>query len=234
MNRNQLFFAATVTLFAAATPACVAEPVGSDEPEDAQSEDVGSAEQALSRPGYSLSNNSYFVWGPGTSYDWQVVNCDMYDNGVVRGFQLNELNNRDFRFSRQWCRDMANNGTLGADNDHRDHFFHAGDGTLGISQVPLDKLPVGVRVQAKYILGTFKVSNVALLYSSAADIVAGLNGYTAAPYALTRTDDTYTARCLSGTVLTGIAVNDSTTLLNQDASSAIHGIGLQCTQLVYY
>lgn len=116
MNRIQTITAALVTLFAAATPACVAGPVDSDDPGDTPSEDVASAQQAQSRPGYSLGPTTWKMGSAGFPVS-QMLNCnDVYPNGVVRAWQLRELNKRDFRFSREWCRDMLDNGTLGPDN----------------------------------------------------------------------------------------------------------------------
>jgi hypothetical protein len=240
MNRIQSITAALVTLLAAAaTPACVAGPVDSEESDDTLSEDVGSAQQASALPPKYMLDNSYYGMRPSLVGDWvsdsEVKLCDIFTSGVVRSWQLKEKNNRDFRFSREWCRPMMGNGQLGTDNDFIDHFYYDGDGTLGMSSIPLDKLPVGVRYQGKYVQELmdmpFKISDVALMYESAADILAQKSGYSLAPYALGRTDDTYTHRCWPGYVMTGIGIHERHSAGSD--SSEMTGLKINCALLVY-
>lgn len=239
MNRIHTLTATLVTLFAAAaTPACVQGTGESDDMDDALSEDVGSAQQADGLPPkYSLDLNTRQTRQSQVGdflFNSEIDGCDVFTNGVVRSFQLKEKNIRDFRFSREWCRPMLGNGTLGTDNSFNDFFYYDGTGTLGMSSIPLDQLPVGVRFQGKYVQELmsmpFKISDVALMYASAADILAMKSGYTLASYALSRTDDTYTVRCWPGYVLTGIGVSERHA--NPD-SSEMTGIAIQCTALVY-
>lgn len=235
MNRIQTIALSLAALFAAAaTPACVADP---DSPDDADDEEVASAEQAAGAPDYSLGSTVYLrSWNLGVDVELsEIQGCDMFANGVVRSWQLKEKNARDFRFSKHFCRDMQQNGTLGADNDFTLHFFHDGDGALGMSSIPLDKVPVGVRFQAATVLNisgdsTHKISDVAMLYESAYDVYNHLTGYSQASYALGRSDDTYTLTCLPGQVMTGIGVHEKP---GSGDKSEITGLSLGCRILLY-
>ncbi len=240
MNRIHTISLTLLTLLAAAMPACVApSPDGDDAQDDgAQDESVGAAPSAINAPLYSLQTSTYDVlFANGDPVDAADIHtCDMFTNGVIRSWQLKEKNAKDFRFSRHWCRDMLSNGTLGADNDSFTHFFHDGDGTLGMSSVPLDKLPVGVRFQADRVLTisgdtVYKISDVAMLHASAADVFAQKTGYTQAPYALGRTDDTYTLRCAAGRVMTGMGVHEKA--FSPYDQSEITGVTIRCQRLLY-
>lgn len=238
MHRIQAIPFALTALFAAAMSGCMAGPV---EPEDTQddgadSEDVGAAESALT-PGYSLqSGGLYPRFSYGTNIpDEDVPSCTMFSNGVVRGWHLKERNVRNFRYSQEWCRNMNPNGTLGSDKDFYEHFYYDGSGTLGITEIPLDKLPVGVRLQAYYSAffnPTYRISDVAMLYASADDIYAGHTGYTQAPYALDRTDSTFTVHCPVGMVMTGIGVDEYTGSGSSD-DSPIAGVKIHCQTLIH-
>ena len=235
MNRIQVVALSFLTLFAAAvTPACVASPPDAEGDEGgAEDEDVGAAQSALGPKYQIIGSSSYPFWSDGTDvYSFDVTRCDMFTNGIVRSWQLKEKNTSDFRFSRQWCRPMLSNGTIGADNDFTDHFFHDGDGTLGMSSVPLDKLPVGVRLQATSPLGYYdhKVSDVAMLHESAADILAKKTGYTQAPYALGNNNSTYSVLCPAGQVMIGLGVRETSGGADR---SEIVGVILECRPLVY-
>ncbi len=225
-----------LTLFvAAATPACMAPSSDAEDAEegDAQDEEVGTAQAALGPKYQIIGSSTYPVWSAGADiYSYDVIRCSGFTNGVVRSWQLKEKNHSDFRFSRHWCRPMLSDGTLGAENDFADHFYHDGDGTLGMSSVPLDKLPVGVRLQAASSLGYYdhKVSDVAMLHESAADILAKKTGYSQASYALGNNDSTYTVVCPAGQVMIGLGVRDTSGGADR---SEIVGVILECRPLVY-
>jgi hypothetical protein len=229
MNRIHTISLALVALLSAAlVPACVAEPGGSQDAEDGDDtrEEVGTAEQALST--YTLDTATVHpTLADGDAPD-EWFGCNGFPNGVVRSWQLKEKNVKDFRISRQWCRDMLTDGTLGPDNDPVEHFYHDGNGTLGMSSIPLDRLPVGVRIQADKSFGVLKVADVAMLSASAADIAAKRSSYAQAAYALSRNASTYTVMCPAGYVMTGIGVN---THLGSE-SHEIRGVGLACKSLV--
>lgn len=229
-----------LTLFvAAATPACMAPSSDAEDAEegDAQDEEVGTAQAALGPKYQIIGSSTYPVWSAGADiYSYDVIRCSGFTNGVVRSWQLKEKNHSDFRFSRHWCRPMLSDGTLGAENDFADHFYHDGDGTLGMSSVPLDKLPVGVRFQADDVImangnSWWKISDVAMLYLSAADVYAQKTGYTQAPYALGRTDSTFTVRCPTGQVMTGMGVHERA--FSPYDQSEITGVRIQCQRLLY-
>ncbi len=239
MNRIHTISFALVTLLAAAMPACMAQSPDGDGAEDeaAQDESVGEAPSALGGA-YSLQSSTYSSWFIQGTWveDAEIHSCDVFDNGVIRSWQLKEKNAKDFRFSRHWCRDMQDDGTLGTANDSYDHFYHDGDGTLGMSSVPLDKLPVGVRFQADDVImangnSWWKISDVAMLYLSAADVYAQKTGYTQAPYALGRTDSTFTVRCPTGQVMTGMGVHERA--FSPYDQSEITGVRIQCQRLLY-
>jgi hypothetical protein len=242
MPRIDTLALALVALFATASSACTAEPMDVEDAqdedlqsEDTQDENVGSAASALSS--YSIASTYTSVqWYLGESVsDYDMSSCSMFPDGVVRSWQLKERNHNDFRYSRHFCRNMGANGTLGSDNDFNYHFYHEGSGTLGMSSVPLDTLPVGVRIQAEYQPFTspaFKISDVALLYADAADIVALYTGYSQAPYALGRNDSTYTLQCPTGKVITGLGVHEDITSGGSDQSE-ITGFKIRCSTLSY-
>lgn len=237
MPRVNTLALALAALFAMTQTACTADSVDStdEQEEDGLDEATGEAASALN-PVYSISTsgtNVEWIYGEEVE-DFYVHSCDMFTNGVVRSWQLKEKNAKDFRFSRHWCRPMMNNGTLGSSNDFYDHFYYDGSGTLGMSSVPLDELPVGVRFQAEYqplsSAISYKISDVALLSQSAADVLAQHTGYDVAPYALGRTNSTFTLRCPVGKVMTGLGVDEWGGGSDQ---SHIVGLKIRCSTLVY-
>lgn len=230
MNRIHTLSLAFVALLSAAlVPACMAGPIDSEGAEDGDNaqEEVGEAEQALG-PTYTFGpSTTHRTLSEGENPDFWF-GCYGFPNGVVRSWQLKEKNVRDFRISRQWCRDMMSDGTLGADNDPVEHFYHDGNGTLGMSSVPLDRLPIGVRLQADSVFGVLKIADVAMLSESAADIAANRTLYSQASYALSRNGTTYTLMCPTGYVLTGLGIKDNP----GSESHEIRGVGITCRELV--
>lgn len=177
-----------------------------------------------------------FFYGEEVS-DSLVEECDQFADGVVRSWHLKERNHHDYRYSKIFCRDIEPDGTLGSVNDPRTHFFYDGDGTLGTTPIPLDTLPVGVRLRAKYDgLGysgyIYKIGDVALLYDHADDIYAGFTGYQATSYAFGHdTGGTYTVVCPPGKVMTGIGVFEDI-IAGGTNQSEIRGVKIRCDELV--
>lgn len=153
MNRIHTLSLALVALLSAAlVPACVAEPGDAEDGDDAR-EEVGTAEQAVGTS-YTLgSTRSYVELADGLPVGVaSVLDCAAFPNAVVRSWQLREKNLHDFRVSREWCRDMQSDGTLGADNDPMEHFYQAGDGTLGMSY-PAGSVMTGIGVRDGVVNG---------------------------------------------------------------------------------
>ena len=229
---------AIVALFSAVlAPACAEGPVDSDGAADeaVTDEEVAEAEQAASPPGYTLGASYELKSLPGGWEPSTVPTCQQFTNGVVRSWQLKEKNAKDFRYSKEWCRPMSRDGTLGSDNDFTEHFYYEGAGTVGMSSVPLDKLPVGVRVEVDTVwtawLGNVpKVGDVAMLHDSAADILDKKTSYSQATPALGRDYTTYTVVCSPGYVMTGIGVYDTTPSSN---ASEIYGVKIKCRELLF-
>jgi hypothetical protein len=215
------------TLFAlamiAATPACLVDEM----PEDS---DVGGAELGLVR-GYH-----YEVSGKSTQDTWHdspnsIQHCQHLSNGVVRGWRLNEVNANDFRWSRVICREMEWSGTISTTGDTIQHFWESGNGDIGGSWVPMNRLPVGVRIRYAYHPFTSPaetLKDVAMLYDSADDIYAGYQGATQAPWAFERNGHSAELRCIPGYVLTGISVSSTHGGRNR---REIDGVQLQCGRL---
>ena len=157
------------------------------------------------------SNRSHSQFGYTAPIVWD---CDQYEDGVVRSWFLKERNKFDFRYSRHYCRNMGPDGTQETGYDRQDHFYHEGNGDKGNSQTPLTHLPVGVRLRYKYdALGdyAYKISDVAMLYDHADDIIRHFTGYSAAGYAFGHSGDTRTVVCPAGKVMTGLGIKEDTT-----------------------
>jgi hypothetical protein len=225
-------------LFAAAmfSSACVVEPLEQDLTGEL---DVSSGDITIAT-GYGIDRTYHtyesFFYGEEVA-DSLVMECDQFDDGVVRSWHLKEVNHHDFRYSKIFCRDILADGTLGSVNDPRTHFYHDGDGTLGTAPIPLETLPVGVRLRVKYDgLGysgyVFKIGDVALLYDSADDIYADFTGYQATSYAFGHdTGSTHTVECPPGLVMTGIGVFEDIVAGGTNRSE-IRGVKIRCDALV--
>lgn len=236
MSHTHKLALALVGLFAITSSACVVEPADIE----GEEEDIGvDTSEITLQPAvryYIVPNGgSDVLWIPGdTVHDWDMHYCDQFADGVVRSWQLKERNAKDFRYSRHFCRNMASDGTLESTSDFAYHFYYEGTGTIGTTSVPLDSLPVGVRIQAEYqpfSSPTYKISDVAMLYDQAADIADHFTGYSQASYALGRNDNTYTVVCPAGKVMTGLGISENVFSGGSDQSE-ISGLRIRCDVLV--
>src|SRR5262245_24754749 len=94
-SRN-LLWSATIALL---LPGCMAET-------GAEDEELGEESQAL----YLEAAYRFEIGGSGWDQRWGYTpsssahrDCDHMDNGVLRGWQLNEYNLHDFRWSQLLC-----------------------------------------------------------------------------------------------------------------------------------
>ena len=234
MNRIHTLSLALVTLFSAALlPACVAEPVDSEDAEDMAGEEVGVAQQGLT---YVLDPAvTYVTWADGEAVTTASVRqCTQFTNGVVRGWQLKMKNLRDFRYSREWCREMLSDGSLGSNPDPWDHFYYDGDGSSGISQIPLDKLPIGVQLQTDKLgigaLAVWKVADAALMYASVTQVRDHAYTWAYALGALGTSGSYAQLKCPVGSVMTGIGVKHMQ--VGSGDTAEIRGVSIACHALV--
>jgi len=158
------------------------------------------------------------------------IRCSSFPNGVVRSWHVLEKNKYDFRWSKHYCRNMESDGTLGPVYDFIQHFYNSGNGTYGISKIPLNRLPVGVRLRLKQPGSGFSISDVALLHNRADDIFAGSRSYTQAAFALGRSGTTRTLECPRGAVMRTISVT-SIPRSGGPNQSRISNVAIHCSPL---
>lgn len=74
------------------------------------------------------------------------ISClDLYQNGVLQGFSLKEVNNRTWQSFRFSCRDLEPDGTMGSATKDSKFLFHfQREGKLYDTTVPVDSLAFGV------------------------------------------------------------------------------------------
>ena len=175
---------------------------------------VACSPDAAGEVSLALADDERYTLGQTQTYalyeepEVSVFHCPPFTNGVVRSWHVYEKNKYDFRWSKHYCRNMEDDGTLGSTYDFRLHFYNSGNGTYGISKIPLTSLPVGVRLRVKERARN-SISNVALLYDDAADIFAGMTSFSQAPWALGHSaGTTRTLRCGRGEVMRNLDVQD--------------------------
>lgn len=76
----------------------------------------------------------------------KFVSClDFYENGVLEGFSLKEVNNRTWQSFRFSCRNLQPDGTMGSEIQKTDFLFHfEKDGKLYETTVQRNHLPFGI------------------------------------------------------------------------------------------
>ncbi|MEZ4467878.1 MAG: hypothetical protein R3F60_02130 [bacterium] len=183
---------------------------------------------------WSTLSTRYGVAGDPGVFE-RAFDCeDAYDQGVIRSWYLRERNEADFRSSYHFCREMETDGTLAAGYTKQTHFNHTGSYTQGDSSIPLDMLPVGVRLKwnnATWPVTYDKLVDVNVIYNDAASIIALDSGWSGAGYALGRAGSTTTLECPLGRVMTGLRVLEKTTGTGGSNQSEIVGVRIVCTDL---
>jgi hypothetical protein len=113
------------------------------------------------------------TWGE-TDGDPKTVDClDAYSyGGVVRAWLLSERNWRDFAKSKVYCRPLTRAGGISTSQYHPDkiyaHFDYRG-GSEGITKIPLDRIPRGIRIEYDERNNALKVFDVALYHCDAGE-----------------------------------------------------------------
>lgn len=76
----------------------------------------------------------------------EFVTClDLYENGVLQGFFIKEINNRDWQSFRFSCRDLQKDGTVGSKFEKAKFLFNfEKEGKLYESTVPTNHVAFGV------------------------------------------------------------------------------------------
>jgi hypothetical protein len=201
---------------------------------DAVGESQAELTGTLTRPGYYLDSAGHYKrFNVPRTQGMTTELCNHWKpNAVARAWHLKEVNKYDFRWSKQGCREILGDGTLASnDSTVRTHFFNEGSGDYGASKVPLDRLPVGVRLRYKNTIPE-KVADVAMLYMPAAEILDGEtepdNDYT---YAMGRSaNNTETLQCDPGYVVAGIDTRVADGGINRDE---ITGVIIYCRLLAF-
>ena len=109
----------------------------------------------------------------------RFISClDYYENGVMQGFFIKEINNRTWESFRFACRDMKKDGTVGIQWTKAPFLFNfEKDGELSSTKVPTTKLAVGVLEISNHLTTGNSLLSVALIHADAAAIFnSGTNG----------------------------------------------------------